>query len=68
MPNQGEGNRTAAKQFNDAESRFVKSGQVDAAARAAVKAVDGPEGDTLRRAEEEAKRRGAVPSPSPAKS
>ncbi len=33
---QGEGNPAAAKAFNDAERRFVASGRVEAAARAAA--------------------------------
>ena len=50
--NEGEGNQTAAKHYNDAQQRFAKSGKVEPAAADAVKAVDGPEGDALRDAEE----------------
>jgi hypothetical protein len=33
--NEGEGNRTAAKQYNDATEKFAKSGKVEPAANAA---------------------------------
>jgi hypothetical protein len=49
--NEGEGNHTAAKQYNDAQKRFAESGKVDPAAKDAAKAVDGPEGSELREAE-----------------
>jgi hypothetical protein len=49
--NEGEGNRTAAKQYNDAQKRFAESGKVEAAAKDAARAVDGPEGGELRDAE-----------------
>jgi hypothetical protein len=29
QPNQGEGNRTAARKYNEAQQRFIRSGQVD---------------------------------------
>ena len=51
-PNEGEGSQTGARQYNEATRNFVKSGQVDQKAREAAKAVDGPEGEKLRRAEE----------------
>jgi hypothetical protein len=35
--NEGEGNRTAAREYNQAQQRFVKSGQVDERARAAAR-------------------------------
>jgi hypothetical protein len=54
--NEGEGNRTAAKQYNDATTRFTKSGKVEPAAQKAKKAVDSPEGRSLRAAEEAGKR------------
>jgi len=49
--NEGEGNRAVAKQYNDAQKTFAESGKVDAA-----KAVDGPEGSELRKAEDVGKR------------
>jgi hypothetical protein len=51
-PNEGEGNRTAAREFNAEERKFVASGQVEKKAREAQEAFDGKEGDELRRAEE----------------
>jgi hypothetical protein len=31
--NEGEGNRTAAREYNEAQQRFVRSGQIDRKAR-----------------------------------
>ena len=59
-PNEGEGNRTAARRYDKATEEYVKSGRADAAAKRAAEALDGPEGDELRRAEEEAKNEGDV--------
>jgi hypothetical protein len=50
--NEGEGSRTAAKHYNDAQKKFVEAGKVEPAARQAAQAIDGPEGDELRRAEQ----------------
>jgi hypothetical protein len=49
--NEGEGNRTAARQYNEAQRRFVKSGKVEEKAKEAEHAVGGKEGDALREAE-----------------
>lgn len=38
--NEGEDNRTAAREYNTAQQRFVKSGRVDRKARAAARDVD----------------------------
>jgi len=54
--NEGEGNRTAAREYNSDTRKFVESGRVGAKARDAQKAVDGPEGQTLSRAEQEGRR------------
>ena len=54
--NEGEGNRTAARRYDRAVEQTVKSGTVPAKARAAARALDGPEGSELRRAEAQAKR------------
>jgi len=54
--NEGEGNRTAARNYDRAVAETVKSGRVPEKAREAVRALDGPEGDELRRAEAQAKR------------
>jgi hypothetical protein len=42
--NEGEGNRTAAKEYNDATQRFVKSGKVEEAARKAEKDLESDTG------------------------
>ena len=49
--NEGEGNRTAAREYNDAQRRFVESGKVDKTAREAEQALDTPEKRALERAE-----------------
>lgn len=54
--NEGEGNKTAAREFNQAQEQFVKEGQWKDAAKDAARAVDGPEGAELRRAEEKARK------------
>ncbi len=54
--NEGEGNHTAAKQYNDAQKAFSESGKVEPAAKDAARAVDGPEGGELRKAEAVGKR------------
>lgn len=55
-PNEGEGNRTAARQYNEAQRRFVKSGEVEGKAREAEKAVEGRDKRELDRAEAIGKR------------
>jgi hypothetical protein len=54
--NEGEGNRSAAKQYNDAQKKFADSGKVGPAAKDAAKAEDSAEGGALRDAEEIGKR------------
>jgi hypothetical protein len=51
--NQGEGNRDAARHYNDATEKFAKSGKVQPAAKDAKDALDGPEKAALERAEKE---------------
>ncbi len=53
--NEGEGSRSAARNYDKANEEYVKSGRVDAAAQAAEKAIEGPEGNELRAAEEKAR-------------
>lgn len=55
QPNEGEGNRSAARDYNQRTKRFANSGQVEKKAREARQAVDGEEGDELARAETEGK-------------
>ena len=54
--NEGEGSRTAARRYDAGVRKTVSSGQVEPKARAAAKALDGAEGDDLRRAEAKAKK------------
>jgi hypothetical protein len=51
QPNEGEGNRTAARHYNQAQHQFAKSGKVEPKAREARAAIDGPEGKVLKQAE-----------------
>jgi len=53
---QGEGNYTAAREFNEAERKFVASGKVAAAARAAAPTTEA-ERQAMLVAEKEGKRR-----------
>jgi len=53
--NQGEGNREAAKAYNRGATGTAKSGTVQDKAKDAAKALDGSEGEALRRAEKEGK-------------
>ncbi len=50
--NEGEGNKTAARHYNEAQQKYVASGRSEVAAEAAKKAYDGAEGNSLREAEE----------------
>jgi hypothetical protein len=61
---QGEGNYQAAREFNAAQRRFVQSGKVEAAARAAAPKTD-REKQQLFAAEEEARRRAKEDYPPP---
>ena len=54
--NEGEGSRSGAKAYDEKTENFAKSGKVDKAAQDAKKAVEGSEGEQLRKAEEEGKR------------
>ena len=54
--NEGEGNRTAAREYNKAQQEFVRSGAVEEKAHEAEEAVEGEEGKALERAEAEGKR------------
>lgn len=52
---QGEGDYRAARSYDEQLREFIHDGRVEPAARAAANAVDGPEGPSLRAAEEQAK-------------
>ncbi len=62
-PNEGEGNRTAARRYNEAQQRFVRKGEVEEKAREAERALDGDERGELERAEGEGKRHIAEEDP-----
>ena len=53
--NQGEGNREAAREYNEQTQKFVKAGSVEEFAREAVQALDGAEAEELREAEAKGK-------------
>jgi hypothetical protein len=61
--NQGEGDRDADRRYREGARQFVDEGQVDAAAKAARSAVDGPEAASLRAAEQAGKSRIAEEDP-----
>lgn len=65
--NEGEGNRTAAREFNAAQTGYAASGKWKKAGKDAASAFDGPEGRDLRAAEKSTGKRGATPRKSPAR-
>lgn len=60
--NEGEGNKTAAHEYNEAQRRFAQSGKVEDKAREAERATSGPERVELERAEAIGKRGSASPA------
>ena len=54
--NQGEGDYRSARVYREHQREFNESGQIEKKAREAEKAIEGKEGDELRRAEEAGKR------------
>lgn len=60
--NQGEGNREAAKAYNDAQKDFVESGQVDKKAQEAKRALE-TEADALKKAEQTGRSKAAERDP-----
>lgn len=60
--NQGEGNREAAKTYNEAQHDFVESGQVKKKAEEAKRALE-TEGDALKKAEEVGRSKAAERDP-----
>ena len=52
----GEGNPDAARRYNQGVEKTVKEGHVDELGEKAKKALEGSEGDALRRAEEQGKK------------
>ena len=55
MKNEGEGNKTADRHYREGVREHVESGASEAAAEEAERALEGPEADELREAEEEGK-------------
>jgi hypothetical protein len=53
---QGEGDYVSARRYQKAQHAFAKSGKVEAGAKAAEAALDGPEGEELERAREQSAR------------
>lgn len=51
--NEGEGNKTAAREFNREQKKFAESDKVKPAAEEAKRAVDGKEKEALEQAERE---------------
>ncbi len=51
--NEGEGSRTAAKEYNERTKQFVEKGGVEEKAKEALKALDSAEGADLRQAEKQ---------------
>lgn len=49
--NEGEGNVTAAREYNEATKKFVESGKVPEKAQEALRAVEGSEKESLEAAE-----------------
>lgn len=54
--NEGEGNRTAAREYNKATREFIDSGKVEKSAEKARKAVEDDKSGALERAEEKGRR------------
>jgi len=61
--NEGEGNKTAAKEYNEATKKFAQSGKVEQQAKAAEAARSGPERREMERAEQAGKQRAKEEDP-----
>lgn len=61
--NEGEGNRTAAREYNEATRKFVASGRVEASAKDAKRALESDERKELQAAEKEGLRHVAEEDP-----
>ncbi|WP_437608695.1 hypothetical protein WMF20_48130 [Sorangium sp. So ce834] len=53
---EGEGNHTADRRYREGVQRSVKGGKIEQHAEEAAEALDGPEGDALREAQEATRR------------
>jgi hypothetical protein len=56
QPNEGEGNRTAAKEYDRKAEEFARSGKVGPSAEKAKRAVEGDEREELENAERTGRR------------
>jgi hypothetical protein len=61
--NEGEGNKTAAHQYNEAQRQFVRSGKIDEQAHAAEEAIGSAERREIEHAELVGKRHAADEDP-----
>jgi hypothetical protein len=61
--NEGEGNKTAAREYNEAQHRFAESGKVEEKAREAERALKSPEKRQLDKAEAIGKRHAVAEDP-----
>jgi hypothetical protein len=57
--NEGEGNKTADREYRQGATKHAQSGQSDQKAKEAEEALDSEEGSDLREAEQATKHRGA---------
>jgi hypothetical protein len=69
---EGEGSYSATRKYNQHLGEAIDSGDIEAAADEARRAIDGPEGPELKRAEQEAKngpkhKSNLAPPPKPAR-
>jgi hypothetical protein len=53
---EGEGNHTADRRYREGVRKSVKDGKIEQHAEEAAEALDGPEGDALREAQEATRR------------
>ena len=60
---QGEGNYDATHRYNEGVKKSVEKGNADQLAEQAKKALEGPEGEDLREADEEGKKGDPKPGP-----
>lgn len=61
--NQGEGNRDAARRYNEGVEKHARSGKSEDAAEQAREDVEGPDAEHLRQAERQGKKRIAEEDP-----
>jgi len=61
---QGEGNYSATRRYNERLAEAIDEGEISAGAEAARRALEGSEGEDLRRAEQSAKKGPRISRPS----